>query len=80
MRVTLVRLEAGWLALCVVGWLIVSSTVAEREEECRARGDFLCFSTGEVFYIVGLVALGTLVLGAVAIALVWAVARRLRRP
>jgi hypothetical protein len=79
MRVTLARLEAGWLALCVLGWLLLGSWGAREEAECRDTGAFLCFSTGEVFYLVGLLALAALIVGAFVIALAWASVRAVRR-
>ena len=79
MRVTLVRVEAGWLAFCAFGWLIVSLSEAQSEAECRASGGFLCFSTGDVFLLVGMFAAGTFAVGAVAIALIWTVVAWARR-
>ena len=79
MRFTLARVEAAWLALCIAGWLLLSLAGAQSEAECRAEGGFLCFTTAEVFYIVGLFALGAVVIGALAIALAWALVRWFRR-
>ena len=80
MSVSLPRLLVAWIALCVAAWLLLSLSELDDQAECRARGDVLCFSTGEVFYVLGLVVLAAAAVGALVIAVAWTLVMRLRRP
>ena len=78
LRGILVKLEAAWLLLCVLVWLLFGLAGAAIVNGCES-----CDSSGEVFYEFGLVALRIFAVGAVLIALltalVWALVREVRR-
>jgi len=78
MRATLVRWESAWLAVCVLGWLLLSFGGGESEAECRAQGGWVCFSTGELLVVLGLYGLFVWIAGGVIIVFVWMIARWLR--
>ena len=78
---TLRRVLVGWLVFCVCGWLIAWAALDAQEDQCRARGDFLCFTDRDVLVFVGVPAAAVLVGGLLVIAVVGkivGVARRLR--
>jgi hypothetical protein len=79
MRATLVRWQGAWLAVCVLGWLLLSLGGGKSQAECGADGDFLCFSEVELLWILGIYGLFIWMVGAVTIALVWAFGRWVQR-
>jgi len=78
MRATLVRWEGVWLAVCVLGWLLLSLGGGKSEAECRADDDFLCLSTSDLLLFGAIYGLLVWIAGGVVIALVWAFAGWLR--
>jgi len=75
----LVRWEGAWLAVCVVGWLLLSLGGGKSEAECEAQGGWVCLSTRDLLLWLGIYGLFVWISGGVIIAFIWALARWLRR-
>ena len=49
------RVQLIWAGICALGIVILGLVAEDEEAQCRAHGDFLCFSSGAAFLAVAVV-------------------------